>query len=66
MLLQLHPQIYVHTPLGKGWAFFILDYDLYMNSIWIVRLDETGIVKHFESNSIRIDSNPMLGQPILK
>lgn len=66
MLLQLNPQIYVHTPLGKGWTFFILDYDLYMNSIWIVRLDETSFVKHFESNNIRIDSNPMLGQPIIK
>lgn len=62
-ILQLQPQIYVQTPLGKGWCFFILEYDLNINTIWLVRLDETGQVKHFDSNDIVIEANPMLHQP---
>lgn len=65
-ILQLSPQIKVLTPLGKGWCFFLIDYDLQINSIWIVRLDETGEVKHFNSNQIRIDGNPTIDLPFLK
>lgn len=65
-ILQLNPQIEVITPLGNGWAFFIIDYGLNINSIWVVRLDKEGIVKHVESNDIRIAANPMLGQKKIK
>lgn len=62
MILQLNPQIQVITPLGDGWAFMLIDYGLWQNSIWVVRLDKDGQVKHVESNDIKITSNPMLGQ----
>jgi hypothetical protein len=61
MIFQLNPQIEVITPLGKGWAYFLIDYDLNTNTIWLVRLD-FGIVKHFDSNDIKITPNLMLGQ----
>jgi hypothetical protein len=66
MISQLNPQIEVITPLGRGWAFFIIDYGLMLNSIWIVRLNDKGDVKHFESNQIPIEGNPMLGLPMLE
>lgn len=65
-ILQLSPQIQVITPLGKGYAFFLIDYDLQLNSIWIVRLDTDGSVKHFNSNQIKIEGNPTLDLPFLK
>lgn len=66
MILQLEPQIEVITPLGRGWAWLIVDYGYMLNTVWIVRLDETGIVRHVNSNDIRIESNPMLGQKKIK
>lgn len=66
MILQLSPQIQVHTPLGNGWTFFIMDYDLQINSIWIVRLDKDGSIKHFNSNQIFICGNPTIDLPFLK
>lgn len=65
MITQLEPQIYVKTPLGFGWCYLIIDYGLNINTIWVVRLDASGWVKHFESNDIQIEGNPMLGQPVL-
>ena len=66
MILQLNPQLNVFTPLGEGWVFFIIDYGAWMNSCWVVRLNETGEVKHFDSNDIRIEGNPTLDEKLLK
>jgi hypothetical protein len=51
-IIQLCPQIEVSTPLGKGWAYLVLDYGLMINTIWVVRLTD-GQVKHFDSNDIK-------------
>ncbi len=60
MMLQLNPTIEVSTPLGDGEAFFIIDYGINTNSIWIVRYSR-GIIKHIWSDDIRIYGNPMNG-----
>lgn len=65
-ILQLNPQLNVFTPIGEGWAFFIIDYGAWMNSCWVVRLNETGEVKHFDSNDIKIEGNPTLDEKLLK
>ena len=65
MILQLNPQIRVKTPLGMAWAYLIIDYGLDINTIWVVRLDKDGVVKHIESNDVQIDGNPMLKLPLL-
>lgn len=62
MIFQLSPPIEVLTPLGKGWALVLIDYGISINSVWVVRLDDKGQVKHFDSNDIRVVANPMLGQ----
>ena len=60
-MLQLNPTIDVHTPLGDGEAFFIVDYGVNVNTVWVVRLPG-GEVKHFYSDDIRIYDNPMNGK----
>lgn len=62
MILQLNPPIEVMTPLGKGWCLFLIDYGININSIWVVRLDNKGAVKHVESNDIFVVANLMLKQ----
>jgi hypothetical protein len=66
MILQLNPQINVLTVLGAGWTFFIIDYGPWINSVWVVRLNGTGQVKHFDSNDIIIEGNPTLDEKILE
>jgi hypothetical protein len=65
-ILQINPQIKVLSPLGFGYAFFIIDYGPDVNPVFVVRLDKDGQVKNFDSNSIKIDGNPMYGLPFLK
>ncbi len=60
MMLQLNPTIDVKTPLGDGEAFFIIDYGVNVNTVWLVRL-EGGVLKHFYSDDILIYGNPMNG-----
>jgi hypothetical protein len=61
MIIQLSPTIEVKTPLGDGEAFFMIDYGLNVNTVWLVRL-EGGVVKHFYSDDILIYGNPMNGK----
>lgn len=60
MMLQLNPTIDVQTPLGDGEAFFIIDYGVNVNTVWVCRM-AGGEVKHFYSDDIRIYDNPMNG-----
>ena len=60
MILQLNPTIDVSTPLGDCEAFFIIDYGINVNSVWVCRM-KGGEVKHFYSDDIRIYDNPMNG-----
>jgi len=57
MILQLNPSILVETPLGRGQALFIIDYGMYQNTCWVVTLEDSGIVKHFDSNDIILTTN---------
>lgn len=65
-ILQLNPPIQVHTKLGDGWAILVLDYNININTVWVVRLDETGEVKHLDANDIKIAGNLMLNLPLIK
>ena len=61
MMLQLNPTIDVKTPLGDAEAFFIVDYGVNVNTVWVCRMSG-GEVKHFYSDDIRIYDNPMNGR----
>lgn len=57
MIHELIQPIYVNTDLGKGLALFLIDYGINLNTCWVVTILETGEVKHFDSNQIRIERN---------
>jgi hypothetical protein len=42
MILQLNPTLDVHTPLGYGKAMFLIDRSEQINSIWKVRMYDSG------------------------
>jgi hypothetical protein len=58
-VLELKNPIYVHTHHGYGKALLIFDYGIDHNSVWGVRLHETGAFKHYDSEDIRVYGNPM-------
>jgi hypothetical protein len=38
-------------------ALFIIDYGPHENTIWAVALEHTGVIKHYNSNDIKICFN---------
>jgi hypothetical protein len=56
---ELNNPLPVETPHGSGRALFIFDYSIDINSVWGIRLDQTGEFKHYYSDEIRIYGNPM-------
>lgn len=61
MILQLDPAILVDTPLGQGHAVFIIDYGMHQNTCWVVAIQETGIIKHFDCNDVILATNYTYG-----
>lgn len=64
-ILELNNPIAVHTPHGSGKTILIFDYGFDVNSVWGVRLDNTGEFKHYYSDDIRIYGNPMNGEKLI-
>lgn len=62
---EINTPLAVHTPHGSGQALFIFDYSINVNSMFLVRLDETGKIKHYYSEDILIYPNPANGEPKL-
>lgn len=63
MIHRVQPPIHVKTPLGEGWTLFLIDYGHDWNTVWVVNLFESGKVKHFDANDIRVDGNPTYSVP---
>lgn len=57
MILQLNPWIEVVTVHGAGWAMFIIDYGLNLNSCWVVVTKKDGRIRHYDSNDVTVDVN---------
>jgi hypothetical protein len=66
MILQLNPAILVETPLGRGQAIFVIDYGMHQNTCWIVALEESGEIKHFDCNDLIIATNYTYGLNLRK
>ena len=62
MIVQLNPPIPLETPLGKGYAHFLLDYSQEHHLCWVVFLDEDGTSWTFENPDVRLQPNPTLGR----
>ena len=55
----------VHTPLGSGTALIITTPSYLTNPVVYVKLDETGELKQFDTNDIRLYGSPTYGEPRL-
>jgi hypothetical protein len=62
MILQLDPPICLHTPKGKGFAHFLIDYGIETHLFYVVFLNETGECWTFANPEIRIENNPTIGR----
>lgn len=60
MIHEFNNLIEVITPLGNGYMSLLLDYGPYNNSLIMVILKDTGEVKFFETNQIKVIKNHTL------
>ncbi len=65
MILQLNPALLVETPLGQGYALFIIDYGMHQNSCWVVALNKDGVIKHFDCNDVILSTNYTYGMNLM-
>ena len=56
---QCAPPIWVVTPLGEGFALFLIDYGPSLNSGGVVHLFDSGSVVHVDSAEIKVSGNEM-------
>lgn len=61
-ILQLNPSIDVHCPLGYAKAIAWIDYGCDVNTIWKVRLYDSGKVVNMYDDDILIYPNMMNGE----
>lgn len=61
MIHQFSSPIPVHTPHGEGEAILLIDYNIDINTVWVVRISG-GVIKHYLSDDIRVYGNPMYGK----
>jgi hypothetical protein len=57
---EIQQVLWVDTPHGLGQALFVIDYGVHQNTIWMVSLKESGEIKHYDSNHIRLSRNHTL------
>lgn len=66
MIHQLNPQIDIHCPLGYAKAIAWIDYGSDVNTVWKVRLYDSGRVINVYDDEILIYPNKMDGEIDLK
>lgn len=49
--------LWVITPHGDGIVLFIMDYGPQENTVFVVALEENGVIKHYNSNDVRLCKN---------
>jgi hypothetical protein len=49
--------MWVITPHGHGIVLFLMDYGPQENTVFVVALEENGIIKHYNSNDVRLCKN---------
>jgi hypothetical protein len=63
MMTRIDPPLPVNTSKGSGLAYFVIDYGLDYNLMWIVFLDESGECWTIDNAEIRAYPNPTYGAP---
>lgn len=49
--------LWVITPHGDGIVLFIMDYGPQENTVFVVALEKDGVIKHYNSNDVRLCKN---------
>ena len=62
MIKQLNPPLPLTTPKGKAWAYFIIDYGMDADILWVCFQDESGECWTWGNRDIRIQTNTTIGR----
>jgi len=54
---ELQQIMWVRTPHGDGQVLFLMDYGVHENTIFVVALEKTGVIKHYNSNDVTLCKN---------
>ena len=54
---ELQQIMWVTTPHGDGIVLFLMDYGPQENTIFVVALEKDGVIKHYNSNDVRLCKN---------
>lgn len=57
MIHEIKQIMFVETPHGIAQVLFIIDYGIHENTIWITANKGNGIIKHYNSNQIKLIKN---------
>ena len=54
---ELKQVLWVETPMGVGQVLFLMDYGIHENSVWVVAIEKTREIKHYNSNQLKMVFN---------
>jgi hypothetical protein len=57
LIHEVQQILWVTTPHGDGVVLFIMDYGPHENTIFVVALEESGMIKHYNSNDVKLCKN---------
>lgn len=61
-MIRIDPPLPLETPKGKGLAYFIIDYGIDHDLLWVVFLNETRECWTFKNSQIKIVENFSIGR----
>jgi hypothetical protein len=61
-IIQLSPPIPMYTPKGEGLAWFMIDYGVEHNLMWVVAINDTGEIWTYDNPSVRAIKNISMGR----
>ena len=65
-MLELKSPLPVTTPKGAAWAYFIIDYGMEHDLLWVCFQTETGECWTWSNRDIRMDKNITYNRPAQK
>jgi hypothetical protein len=56
-ICEIKNVMFVETPHGIAQALFLIDYGIHQNTIWVCANIENGLIKHYNSNQLKLCPN---------
>lgn len=51
---EVQQVLWVETPHGDGQVLFLMDYGPHENTIWVVCIEKTREIKHYNSSQVKL------------